>query len=213
MSNSALPKMYGIRMLPLLVGIAIASLAAAAALMFVLARGPETSASPDGARLAVLSQSLPLRALAAVRGEEQAFGQLADARKQLDAALASARAADPKLAAEGSWKTLLDGATTVGEAKEAATTISTAARQVRELTPRLLAELGNLSGVMGGAKVDGLARHLERFELNVQRVQQDLDSLASGSVDTAGTAQRIADGTDYLGQVLRGMAGEDSGLG
>jgi twitching motility protein PilJ len=213
MSNPALPKMYGIRLLPLLMGIAIASLAVAAALVFFLGRGPEASASPDGARLAVLSQSLPLRALAALRGDEQAFGQLADARKQLDAVLTSARSTDPKLAEDAGWRTLLDGATTVGDARETAANISAAAKQVRELTPRLLAELGNLSGVMGGARVDGLARHLERFELNAQRLQQDLDSLTSSSVDAAGTAQRIADGTDYLGQVLRGMAGEDSGLG
>lgn len=213
MSNTALPKMYGIRMLPLLMGFAVVSLAAAAALVYFAERSSGAGASPDSARLAVLSQSLPLSAIAAVRGDEKAFDQLADGRKQLETALTSARAADPKLAQDENWKKLLDGAAVVAEGKEAVATIGAAGGQVRELMPRVLAELGNLSGVMGGARVEGLARHLERFELNAQRVQQDVDSLANGSVDAAATAQRIADGTDYLGQVLRGMAGEDSGLG
>ncbi len=209
MSNSGLPKMYGIRLLPLLMGIAVLSLLAAAALMYFADGGTAAGGSPDGARLAVLSQTLPLRALAAVRGDEKAFKQLAAARQQLDAALA----AQPELAADADWKKLQDGAATVEESKDAAIRIGAAAAQVRELMPRLLAELGNLSGVMGGARVEGLARHLERFELNAQRVQQDLDALAGGTVDATGTGQRLADSTDYLGQVLRGMSGEDSGLG
>jgi len=209
MSNSGLPKMYGIRLLPLLMGIAVLSLLAAAALVYFADGGTAAGGSPDGARLAVLSQTLPLRALAAVRGDEKAFKQLAAARQQLDAALA----AQPELAADADWKKLQDGAATVEESKDAAIRIGAAAAQVRELMPRLLAELGNLSGVMGGARVEGLARHLERFELNAQRVQQDLDALAGGTVDAAGTGQRLADSTDYLGQVLRGMSGEDSGLG
>ncbi len=200
--------MYGIRMLPMLMGIAVLCLLGAGALVYFANRGA-ASASPDGARLAVLSQTLPLRALAAVRGDEKAFAQLADARRQLETALQ----ANPEMAADADWRKLSDGAATVEEGKEAATTISAAASQVRDLMPRLLAEMGNLSSVMGGTRVDGLARHLERFELNAQRVQQDLDALAGGSGDAAATGQRVAESIDYLGQVLRGMAGEDSGLG
>ena len=84
--------------------------------------------------------------------------------------------------------------------------------QGRELVPRLLAEFGNLSGALGKG-LEGFARHLERFELNGQRVQQDLEALAGGVGDAPATAQRVADNTDYLGQVLKGLAGEDSGLG
>ncbi len=209
MNNTGLPKMYGIRLLPVLMGVAVASLVAAAALVFFFSERDTATASPDGARLAVLSQALPLRAIAAVQGEEQAFKQLADARKQLEAALA----ADPQAAADADWKRLVDGAARVEEGREAATTVAAAATQVRELMPRLLAEMGNLSSVMGGARIEGLSRHLERFELNAQRLQQDLDSLAGGSGDASAIGQRVADSADYLGQVLRGMAGEDSGLG
>jgi twitching motility protein PilJ len=61
-------------------------------------------------------------------------------------------------------------------------------------------------------KLDGMSRYLERFELTVQRIQQDLNGLATGVSDAAPAAQRLADGLEFLGQVMRGLSGEESGL-
>ena len=61
-------------------------------------------------------------------------------------------------------------------------------------------------------KLEGMSRYLERFELTVQRVQQELGGLGSGVSDAAPTAQRLADSLEFLNQVMRGLAGEESGL-
>ena len=99
------------------------------------------------------------------------------------------------------------------EGREPAQVVGKSATEVRELMPKLLAEVGNLSGVVGGNKIEAIGRQLERFELKGQRLQQDLDALAAGIGDPNSTAQRIADSADFLGQVLAGFAGEDGGLG
>ena len=57
-----------------------------------------------------------------------------------------------------------------------------------------------------------MSRYLERFELTVQRVQQELNGMSSGVSDAAPTAQRLADSLEFLNQVMRGLSGEESGL-
>jgi hypothetical protein len=47
----------------------------------------------------------------------------------------------------------------------------------RELAPKLLSELGDLGSAVGVQKLEGMSRYLERFELTVQRIQQDLNGL------------------------------------
>ena len=61
-------------------------------------------------------------------------------------------------------------------------------------------------------KLEGMSRYLERFELTVQRIQQELNGLASGVSDAAPTAQRLADSLEFLNQVVRGLSGEESGM-
>src|SRR5690606_21981881 len=41
----------------------------------------------------------------------------------------------------------------------------------------------------------------------------DVEALAAGVGDATVIARRLADGNDYLGQVVAGLGGEDSGLG
>ena len=117
------------------------------------------------------------------------------------------------MAGDVRWKRLQESADEVMEGREPAQIVGKSAAEVRELMPKLLAEIGNLSGVFGGSKIEVIGRQLERFELNGQRLQQDLDALAAGIGDPPSTAQGIADSTDFLGQVLAGFAGEDGGLG
>ena len=83
---------------------------------------------------------------------------------------------------------------------------------MHELAPKLLSELGDLASAVGVQKLDGMSRYLERFELTVQRVQQEMNGLSSGVSDAAPAAQRLADSLEFLNQVMRGLSGEDSGL-
>ena len=54
-------------------------------------------------------------------------------------------------------------------------------QEVRELAPKLLSELGDLGSSVGVQKLEGMSRYLERFELTVQRIQQDLNGLRPAS--------------------------------
>ena len=213
MANSPVPKLHGLRLLPVLMALALVCLLlAAAGVLFGDRFAGSISGSPAATRLASLSQSLPLKAQMALKGDAAAFKVLDSGRNQLQAALTSIASSDPQTAGDARWKQFTDSAAVVLEGREAAETVNKSAADARELIPRLLAELGNLSSVLGD-RLEAFGRHLERFELNLQRVQQDLEALAAGVGDAPAIAQRVADSTDYLGQVLKGLAGEDSGLG
>jgi twitching motility protein PilJ len=88
-----------------------------------------------------------------------------------------------------------------------------AAADVRALVPQLFQSLGNVASALGSPGVEGMTRHLERFELTGLRLQQDMEALAGGVGDTTVIARRLADSNDYMGQVVGGLSGEDAGLG
>src|SRR5262245_14981944 len=212
MTNSVVPpKLRGVRLLPGLMALSLVCMLLAAGLLF-FAPQPATpgSSSAGVARAALLSQTLPLKATAALQGDPKAFAGFDKDRKELSSLL---KAADPALAGDARWKKLQEAADEVMEGREPAQIVGKSAAEVRELMPKLLAEMGNLSGAAGGNKIEVIGRQLERFELNGQRLQQDLGALAAGIGEPTSTAQRIADSTDFLGQVLSGFAGEDGGLG
>jgi twitching motility protein PilJ len=214
MTNSAVPKLRGVRLLPGLMAISLVCMLLAAGLLYFAPRqAPQAGSAAAAGRLAVLSQSLPLKAQAAVHGDLDAFDALDRDRKNLGSLLKASAASDPAMAGDARWKKLQDAADKVMEGREPAEVVGKSATEVRQLMPKLLAEVGNLSGAVGGNKTEAIGRQLERFELNGQRLQQDLDALAAGIGDPNSTAQRIADSTDFLGQVLAGFAGEDGGLG
>ena len=97
--------------------------------------------------------------------------------------------------------------------REAIDGVQKAATEVRALVPQLLQSLGNVASALGSPGVEGMTRHLERFELTGLRLQQDMEALAGGVGDATVIARRLADGNDYMGQVVGGLGGEDSGLG
>jgi twitching motility protein PilJ len=212
MTNSVVPpKLRGVRLLPGLMALSLVCMVLAAGLLF-FAPSPGTQGSPEGiGRAALLTQTLPLKASGALHGDPKAFAGFDKDRKELASLLKGST--DPAVAGDARWKKIQDAADKVMEGREPAQIVGKSAAEVRELMPKLLAEMGNLSGVAGGNKIDAIGRQLERFELSGQRLQQDLDALAAGIGDLTTTAQRIADSTDFLGQVLAGFAGEDGGLG
>ena len=59
------------------------------------------------------------------------------------------------------------------DARAAVEAIQASNKEARELAPKLLSELGDLASAVGVQKLDGMSRYLERFELTVQRIQQD----------------------------------------
>ncbi len=193
--------------LPILAALIVLCLLSAAALtLFTQNFAPVT---PPPEQLSLLIQRLPFEAQNALRGEVSAFDGLTSSMVQFK----SLRGAVPDKPSEGSnWKKLSDGVAAVGEARAAVEAIQTSNKEARELAPKLLSELGDLGSSVGAQKLEGMSRYVDRFELMVQRIQQDLSGLASGVSDAAPAAQRLADSLEFLNQVMRGLSGEDSGL-
>ncbi len=106
---------------------------------------------------------------------------------------------------------LLSNAAAVAEAKGALIDAGNAAREARDLVPRLVTEMGAITANLSGANLEVGTRVLEKFELRAQRVQLDVAALASGGA-TNQAAQRLAESNDYLGQVIQGLQGANTGL-
>src|SRR5450631_2069459 len=194
-------------LLPALVAVIVLCLAGAAVLTLLTHGASPTTAPATEASL--ILQRMPFEAQNALRGEATAFDALAKSVARLNglrSALTDDKTTDP------AWNKLIDAASKVGEARKAVETIQTANQEVRELAPKLLSELGDLASAVGVQKLEGMSRYLERFELTVQRVQQELNGLSTGVSDAAPAAQRLADSLEFLNQVMRGLSGEDSGL-
>ena len=197
----------GANLLPFLAALIVLCVAGSAALT-LLTRSSAPSAAAAG-QLSLAVQRLPYEAQNALRGETSAFDELARTAVWLKTLHG---AAPDKQSDASNWKKLNDGVSTVGEARAAVETIQMSNQEARELAPKLLSELGDLVSSVGAQKLDGMSRYVDRFELMVQRIQQDLNGLASGVSDAAPAAQRLADSLEFLNQVMRGFSGEESGL-
>src|SRR5882757_9539434 len=194
-----------INLLPILAGLVVLCLGVAAALT-ALTRSAAPVASP-GEQLSLVVQRMPFEAQNALRGEASAFDALAKSAARLK----NLRAAIPGTT-DATWSKLNAAVTAVAEAHPAVEAIQAANQEVRELAPKLLSELGDLGSSVGVQKLEGMSRYLERFELTVQRIQQDLNGLGSGVSDAGPTSERLAYSLEFLNQVIRGLSGEESGI-
>jgi twitching motility protein PilJ len=201
-----------VNLLPVLAALVVLCLAAAAALTALHG----SVASAPSAELSLVVQRVPYEAQNALRGESSAFDGLAKSAARLKTLHGAVpdkdegAGADP--AGNANWKKLNESVSTVSEARSAVESIQASNREARELAPKLLSELGDLASAVGVQRLEGMSRYLERFELMVQRIQQDLNGLATGVSDAAPAAQRLADSLEFLNQVMRGLSGEESGL-
>jgi twitching motility protein PilJ len=206
MATRRIEKSPNISLLPILAGLLVLCLIVAAVLT-ALTRNSAPIAAP-GEQLSLVIQRLPFEAQNALRGESSAFDALAKSAARLK----SLRGSMPGTGDATIWGKLNDGVATIGEARPAVETIQASNQEVRELAPKLLSELGDLGSSVGVQKLEGMSRYLERFELTVQRIQQDLNGLSSGVNDAGPSAQRLADSLEFLNQVIRGLSGEESGI-
>ena len=189
--------------LPVLAGLLVLCVIVAAALT-LLSRAPIGAPAPE--QLSLVLQRVPLEAQNALRGESSAFDALTKSAAELQR-LRTQAGGDAAV-----WKNLDGNVATVVAARESVDAIQAANQESRDLAPKLLSELGDLGSSVGTSKLEGMSRYLERFELMVQRIQQDLNGLSSGVSDAAPAAQRLADSLEFLNQVVRGLSGEESGL-
>jgi twitching motility protein PilJ len=205
MSGSASPTRISGGLAGLLLAATV--LLAAATVMFFMQGSPTTSATSRVPMDALYG--IAVDAEGVVAGNEASLASFQSQLRQLkDAAAAYSNA---PFAKDARFSRLLNDAATVTEAKGALTDAGTAARETRDLVPRLITEMGAIIGNLSGANLEVGSRALERFELRAQRVQLDVAALAAGGA-TNQTAQRLAESNDYLGQVIRGLQGASTGF-
>jgi twitching motility protein PilJ len=196
-------------LLPVLTALAAALVLTAVVL--TLLQGSAAS-SGGGARAALpsLLERIPLEAQNALRGEPAAFDTLA--RTMAQATSLRAAAGGDAAGADAGWHRITEAVATIGAARGAVATVQSVNQEVHELSPKLLSQLGDLGSAVDAQKFEVMSRYLQRFELTAQRMQQDLNGLAGGVSEAGPAAQRLADGSAYLSQVVRALSGEESGM-
>ncbi len=205
-------KMYGVRFLPVLLTIALLCTAAAIVLLLYVNRGSGqgTQQLRQINEFVALSQKIPSLTVGALTGKSDAFDTLARALHRYSTLV---NAVGPEAKGFGPSVELQKLSQTILGSREATFAVQKAATDVRALVPQLLQALGNVAGALGPTGVESMSRHIERFELTGMRLQQDTEALAGGVGDASLIARRLADGIDYMGQVVNGLGGEDTGLG
>ena len=160
--------------------------------------------------LASISQSVPLQAEMALRGNAAAFDALDAARQNLEGIAAQISPVPQQVQAR---EELLKKAGVVLESRRAVLAASDMEAAIRKFVPSLLQTVGTLASGFGAARVEALSRPLERIESTGHRLEQDAAAFAQNIADTKAAGQRLGDGVDYIGQVLGELAGQESGLG
>ena len=189
---------------------AVALLLVVAAVAMVM--GALADRSGGGARepvavLSRLAQDAPAAAegsapaISSVQANAEALHELVD------------RNANAAWAADKRMPVLLLAADTLINARQPLIDAGAAVRDARNLTPRMLQQLGEVAAKLPPASFDTLGRPLERFEVRAQRLQIDLAAVAGGLPRAAQAAQRLAESADYLGQLIHGLLGTDAALG
>jgi twitching motility protein PilJ len=194
--------------LDLLIGLALLLTLAGAVAYYVLAR-PATVAATGAPSDAL--HAIALDAQGAATGDEQALTNFQREVGQIRQA--AARTSDAAWAKDQRFTRLMSNAGIVIEAREALSDAGEAAEAARDVVPKLLAEIGTLASGLSGAALEASVRPLERFEVRAQRLLLDVTALSTNAADPTQAAQRLAESADYLGQVIRGLQGSDTGLG
>jgi len=194
---------------------ALAVLLAVAALLLI---GSGVSYTLLQARPAASAHALPVDALynlaldagAAVAGDTAALARFQQRHKALEDAAAHDPAAP--FTSDARFMRLMNNAAAVLRAGGALADAGNAARETAALVPRLLTESGAFGASLPAPLAPAIAGTLERFEARAQRLQLDVTALTLGATDPGPAAQRIAESSDYLGQVISGFAGGNPGL-
>ena len=170
-----------------------------------------TAAPPGGGAVPVEAlYETALDANAAATGEPQALTRFQQSQKALEDA--AARDAGAPFATDARFTRLMGNAAAVLRARAALTDAAAAAHETATLVPRLTGEARALAVSLPPAAASAAAGALERFDARAQRLQLDVTALTQGTTDPAQAAQRMAESSEYLGQVIAGFAGGSSAL-
>ncbi|MBV8909373.1 MAG: methyl-accepting chemotaxis protein, partial [Gammaproteobacteria bacterium] len=168
-------------------------------------QGPEARPVPVGSLY-----SLALDARGAVAGDGAALARFQQSQKALEDA--AARDAHAPFASDARFTRLMNNAAAVLNARAQLTDAAGAAHEATDIVPRLNAAADALAGSLPSTTASAVAATLERFEASAQRLQLDVSALLSATGEPDQAAKRIAESSEYLGQVIAGLAGGSSAL-
>ncbi len=207
-----------IQVIPTLAGLLLALLLVAGAVIWSTG-GATSGDEAELSRLVALAQGARANAVAAASGNQAALDEFVGTVREMDdvrrAILRNATASEPVrqiVSDQATWQTISEAGQIFVNQQDALIQAYQGAAQAQRLAPALLAATGNLAAAMPPAALARNQTYLDRFELTVQRIQQDLAALPSSNEPRL-IAQRLSDGEGYLDQILRGLSGEDTGLG
>ena len=208
------------KMLPSLgILLAIALLAAAGSVWW---SGSGTITVNDGGlgELIAVTQAARTEANAAISSATaSSFDSLAESRAAItrlrsDVAGNEAASADARRLANDAalWQRIERNLGSVIDSREKLADLEVERSAILELAPQLLVAAGNIASALPPADLTANQPYLQRFELTVESLQQQVRSLGpAGAVDEA--VRRMQDAEQYLGQFVRGLRGEDTTLG
>ncbi|HUY84397.1 MAG TPA: hypothetical protein VMU86_07460, partial [Steroidobacteraceae bacterium] len=180
---------------PALAGLAALCVVAAAGFTLF---GAGSDAGAASQHLALTLRRLPLEAGGALQGTAASFDALAADDRRAQAARAVLGGAN-----EAAWRDLAVSVDAIEAARPAVQTVQAADGQMHDRAPKLLAQLGDLASTGGAGKLAGVGAYLDRYQLTVQRLEQDVDALAAGVGGAAPIAQRLADDLESLNGIAR----------
>ncbi len=184
------------------------ALAALAAYWWI---GREGGAAGAGATTSAL-QSLALAAASAARGDVVAMRSITDNA----AALARIAKRSPQSAwvRDKRWTSLQADVASLAGSAPVLTEAAAAARVVQETAPAMAGEMAGMQiAVPGAATSSVIGRPLDLFATALARIELDVGKLSTASGDPAVVAKRLAENTDYVGKVVKGLTGADTSLG
>jgi twitching motility protein PilJ len=202
--SAATPARQG-NTLALLLGLAALLILGSGITSYFLARTP---AAPTAGLPMEALMGIALDASGAAGGDSAALVSFQERQRQLEEAAAQNPPA--LFAGDARFTRLMSNAAAVLRARSALSDAARAARETGTLVPRLISEASALDTTLPPQQ-SAATSALERFEASAERLQLDITALTQGTAP-AHAAQQIAENSDYLGQVISGLAGGSSSL-
>jgi twitching motility protein PilJ len=203
-------------------GSGLTALLRAAALLLLASGGVYLTSGSHTEPAQGSSGSAPLDALyglaldaQSVLGGSAEDDPLGDLQKRVQQ-LKDAAGRDPTapFAKDPRFPQLTSFADTLLRARSALADAAAADQQARDLVPRMVAQTGSLTTGLTGLQLDATKKALDGFDTRAQRLQLDIAGLAAGSSGAGQAAQRLAESSDYMGQVIQAPEnGGKNGLG
>ncbi len=187
----------------------------AAALLVFLQSGASSNATGDAAKHVATAQNIAMRTQEALAGNPDSFDDLRRRLRVLPGkdAVVAGMDAEPAAALGRSWSQFSAALTKVTNGREAVLESHDAAASLKQRLPDLLTRLGNFAAALNPAELAQATPFVERFEAQARAIVRDSEALAAGVADRSDLARQITSGDDLINQMLRGFAGEASGLG